>query len=131
MRILITGSRDWVDPSKIRGAIVEALRSASGTDHTIIHGCAVGADSMADAIARDLGLSVEPHPANWSEFGKRAGYLRNVEMVESGADICLAFIRDSSRGATMCADIASKAGIPVRRFEEWSSDHYTGIYTNG
>lgn len=116
MRILVTGSRDWTNWN----ALNEALLDAAGQSHDIvvIHGTARGADTMADRWAIRQGVQVERYPADWERLGKRAGYYRNAEMVARGADICLAFIRKGSRGATMCADLAEKAGIPTRRFKE-------------
>lgn len=115
-RVLVTGSRDWTD----REAIREALYAIDGnceTDDslTLVHGAALGADSIAAEIASKGGWGVEAHPADWERHGKRAGFLRNAEMVALGADVCLAFIKDGSRGATMCADLAEKAGIHVER----------------
>lgn len=73
MRILITGSRYWSDYDAVKNAIMEF---ASDGD-TIIHGCAPGADTIAGQVAKELGLYVEEHPADWS-IGKRAGPMRAV-----------------------------------------------------
>lgn len=132
MRILITGSRDWPDQHAVNSEInrfiaetCELLRDSFGdpVDYdtskiVIVHGdCPTGADRMASDWAIDNWVAQEPHPADWAAFGKRAGYLRNAEMVALGASVCLAFIKDNSRGATMTAGLAERVGIPVRRFE--------------
>jgi hypothetical protein len=122
-RILVTGSRTWTDWRTITAALLDA---ASGHDAVmLVQGCAAGADFLAAQAARKLGWEVEDHPADWDRFGKAAGYRRNAEMVALGADVCLAFIRDGSKGATHCADLAEKAGIPVRRFTAGGSDDLT------
>lgn len=119
MRILITGSRNWDQPEVIKGALTigQGLLQFGATRPTLVHGGAPGADTIAAHIAARHGWAIEEHPANWAKYGKQAGYLRNQEMVDLGADICLAFIKDHSRGATMCADLADAAGIPVWRCE--------------
>lgn len=118
MRILITGSRDWEDWRFIEAAMVEAVAHSEDWPRvipTIIHGAARGADSMANGVAIRRNWRVIKMPADWRKHGKRAGFVRNAEMVALGADICLAFIKNESRGATMAADLAEKAGIPTKR----------------
>ncbi len=119
MRILITGSRTWTDKVTIAQAIREAwLFAGRPYGVVVVHGGARGADYIADVYAKRLGFSVEVHEADWPNFGKAAGYIRNKEMVDAGADVCLAFIRNESNGATMCADLAQKAGIPTHIWRE-------------
>lgn len=110
----MTGSRTWTDYEMIHNLLSAADRREG--PHTLVHGGAGGADSMADAIARELGWAVEVYKANWERDKRAAGILRNHHMVNLGADLCLAFIRDNSRGATHCANIARIAGITVAKF---------------
>lgn len=121
-RILVTGSRDWGD----RVTVYEALDDIWCRLHalrplTVIHGdCPTGADEIANAWALANGVAVIRHPAKWREHGiynPQAGLARNRLMVEQGAEICLAFIKNGSRGASHCARLAEEAGIPTRRYE--------------
>jgi hypothetical protein len=122
VRILVTGSRDWDDWCTISEALSETARRlwSGGNPHqalvTVIHGGARGADLIADAEASLRGWQVAVYRADWQKHGKPAGFIRNQEMVDAGADICLAFIKNGSRGATDCAARAERAGIPVRRY---------------
>lgn len=117
VRILITGSRSWADPEQIRMAILDILENTgtSPEDALIVHGdCPSGADYMASVIAEHEGIPQERHPADWKGLGRKAGFVRNAEMVKLGADVCLAFINNGSAGATMTANTAIKAGIPTK-----------------
>lgn len=114
-RILVTGSRTWT-----RWDIVnEALQSIDLGDDppTLVSGaCPKGADDIAESIAARRGWHIERHPPDWSRYGRRAGFVRNAEMVNLGADLCLAFIKGGSRGASMTADLAERAGIATFRY---------------
>jgi len=133
-RLLVTGSRDWSDADRIWGALSGVLDQ--GHDAlTIVHG---DASRGADLIARRwvlrqqaygrTGITEERHPARWDELGRRAGMVRNAEMVRSGLDACFAWIMPctapgcggrephGSHGASGCADLAEKAGIDTRRW---------------
>jgi hypothetical protein len=114
MRILVTGSRSWTDEEMIRNLLAAADRKEG--PHTLVHGGARGADTVAGEIAQELGWTVEVHKADWERDGRAAGILRNHKMVNLGADLCLAFIKDNSKGASHCARLARLAGITVAKF---------------
>lgn len=102
----------------MEAAFDQAIAHLGPYDHyTIISGnCPDGGDQLCEDVARHRGLGLELHPANWEKLGKRAGFVRNAEMVALGADICLAFIHNQSRGASMTAGLAEKAGIETWRY---------------
>lgn len=117
VRILITGSRTWLDAQQVEDAIRDYLQTHPAERYVVIHGAAVGADTMAGQASRRLReagwpILIEEHPAQWRRFGKRAGFLRNAEMIDAGADVLLAFIHNHSRGAEMTLHLAQRAEIP-------------------
>jgi YspA, cpYpsA-related SLOG family len=118
MRVLITGSRTWTNASKISMQLALITAGIPPALVVVVHGNAAGADRLADYEARRQGMGVERFPADWKLYGKRAGFVRNAQMVSTKPTVCLAFIRNGSLGASMCADLAEKAGIPTHRFTE-------------
>jgi hypothetical protein len=130
-RILITGSRHFDNRALLTFELAFAIgeSGAHRDEITVVHGGAQGADTMAAQVAEGYHCRTEEHRADWDRFGKSAGPRRNAELVALGADVCLAFLMPcakpgcrqgldghASHGASHCADIAEKAGIPVRRF---------------
>ena len=117
VRILVTGSRIWTDVDAVALTLYSVVDDLHPKYVWVVHGdCPLGVDRIARLIAGVNRWNDERHPADWDTYGRRAGYVRNAEMVKLGADICLAFIKNKSRGASMCADLAEKNGIPTRRF---------------
>lgn len=113
IRILITGSRTWADTTIIR----RALASVWAPSTVLVSGaCPKGADALCEACWTHWQGRVERHRANWDRDGRRAGFMRNAAMVAACADLCLAFIRDESRGASHTARLAQEAGITTRIF---------------
>jgi len=115
MRILVTGSRDH-DPY----AVAEVIKTWIGANVpvgekvTIIHGLAKGADRGAHFAATELGTNEYRFPAEWEEYGTRAGPLRNLEMLETiPPDVVLAFPLGRSSGTKHMMRAAKKVGVPV------------------
>ena len=114
MRVLICGSRGWQDKRPIWDVLQMLEREGYVAGVTIVHGDARGADRIAATLAPNCGHRVEPHPAAWRLHGRRAGYLRNAEMLASGIDHVYAFRSAGvSKGTDQMITLAREAGVPV------------------
>lgn len=111
-RVLVCGSRHWKDEDFIDGFVASLVPKGA----VIIHGAARGADSMAGQSAERHGLECLAFPADWDRHGKRAGFLRNQQMLdEAGPTMVAAFTYDiyQSRGTCDMAKRALNAGLRV------------------
>jgi hypothetical protein len=118
-RILITCSRSWTRWSEVRRVLTEVHRRYP--DAVLVHGDAPQGDRQVAGIWESLGGATEPHPADWKAFGRAAGFRRNAAMVESSPAMTIAFIRNSSSGASHTASLSEGAGIPTVRY--FHDDH--------
>jgi len=131
VRILTTGSREFTDYVLVESTIAAVWREHGGAPLLLVHGAARGADTLVARVAAsrpDERSTAEAHPADWDKYRpadddrkNSAGFIRNQEMVDAGAVVCLAFYRSSARnsGTRDCVRRARKAGIPVR--EVWQA----------
>jgi hypothetical protein len=118
VRVLVCGSRDWNDQARIAARIVQL---PEGT--VVLHGTARGADIIAARYAEGLGYEVEHWPADWEKYGKRAGIVRNIDMLGSGVDLVIAFWDGKSRGTKHTFTEARRRGITV----EVHNPHYAPL----
>jgi hypothetical protein len=113
MRVLVCGGRHFGRKYGDHELMARVLNEIDITE--IIHGAARGADSMAGDWGHCSKLPVQAFPADWDTYGKRAGPIRNTQMLKEGKpDLVVAFIAPGSRGTKHMVEIAKKAGVPVK-----------------
>lgn len=108
MKVIIAGSRGIQDYSMVE----KAVRESGFTVTEVVSGTASGVDRLGERWAREHGVPVKQFPANWDELGKRAGYLRNAEMV-TYAEALIAVWDGRSPGTNHTVKLAREAGLPV------------------
>jgi len=111
MRVIIAGSRNFNDYGILKRKLNAILKNQK--ELTIISGTANGADKLGERYANDNHLKLEQYPAMWDLFGKKAGYMRNEEMVKV-ADAAIVFWDGKSKGSKHMIDISKKYNLKLR-----------------
>jgi hypothetical protein len=107
-RVLVCGGRDFNDWDWMNETLTFYAFGAS----VIIHGGARGADKLAGDWARASGTRCEVFPAHWQLHGRRAGPIRNQQMIDEGKpDLVIAF--PGGNGTADMVKRAVKAGIEL------------------
>lgn len=111
MRILVCGGRDFKDKNLVYKTLwpyYEEYRA----DLEIISGMARGADHLGWLFAHHHDLKCHEFPADWDTYGKKAGPMRNIQMlVEGKPDLVIAF--PGGTGTAHMVRISKKAGVKV------------------
>lgn len=109
-RTLICGGRDFLN-----GQLMYETLNTGPYVHTVIHGAANGADTLAHEWAMVYAHTVEIFRADWIREGKAAGPLRNARMLKFGRpDRVVAFWDGKSKGTKNMINLAEAANIPVQ-----------------
>lgn len=125
MRVLVCGGRDFgaentgsdpINPELCAqwnfGMRFLKAKFGEGKGVTIISGGATGADALGEDYTLCSHAKLEHYPADWSQYGKKAGYIRNQQMLDEGKpDLVIAF--PGGKGTAMMVELAKKAGVEV------------------
>ncbi len=118
MKLAIIGSRDFKNYPLLKETV---LKHFVGYDtktcmevwpEEIVSGGANGADSLAKAFALEYGIPLKEFIPEWEKYGKRAGFLRNQDIVKR-ADWVLCFWDGQSKGSGNSLSIAKKLKKPT------------------
>jgi hypothetical protein len=132
MRVIVSASRSWTKPQPIRDRL-DQLVDELPHKHVLflIYGDARGGDTIIHQWVLDhtsVWIRGQRYTADWETHGKAAGIVRNIEMVDSGGELCIGFLRPCANpkctrpqphythGTTHCLDYARKKGIRVEEF---------------
>ncbi len=105
MKVGIVGSREFKNYELFSDAMKQYLSDISW----VVSGGAPGADSLAEKWARENKKMLTIYPADWFNLGKRAGYVRNTDIVKN-SDMIIAFWDGKSKGTKHTIGLAQKMG---------------------
>jgi hypothetical protein len=105
MKVGIVGSREFKNYELFSDAMKQYLSDISW----VVSGGAPGADSLAEKWAKENKKMLTIYPADWFNLGKRAGYVRNTDIVKN-SDMIIAFWDGKSKGTKHTIGLAQKMG---------------------
>jgi hypothetical protein len=127
MRIIVCGDRHW-DNFQTVDFVLNDIYKAHG-ELLVIEGGAKGADAMGLRWAKEAKSAgrIVDHisvPADWKNYGRAAGPIRNAEMLDlvtdGGSSMVVAFHLniDESKGTKNMVGQAEYLGVPVMLVNE-------------
>lgn len=112
MRCIVAGSREFRDYEFVARKL-DHLFSHTRPD-VIIHGaCHDSPDMLGKRWADENGIKVEPYPADWKNYKKAAGFIRNGVMAGAATHL-VAFWDGVSPGTKDMIKQAENHGLVIR-----------------
>ena len=108
MKTIIAGGRNIHDYT----LVLSALEESTFKPTEIVSGMAPGVDTLAIQFANENNLPLIEFPADWNQYKRAAGPIRNRQMAEYG-DALVAIWDGESRGTMNMISEATKRGLKV------------------
>lgn len=132
--LMVTGSRDWDSQAAVTDAISALFDEwldgpVPVTIPVLISGaCPTGADQLAEQVWSQPRFPIHRMPADWDAHGRRAGFVRNQEMVDQ-----VVIARDAGAVVNVIAfaDLCKKPDCPqaaqqdLREADHWTPGHFS------
>ena len=109
MKVAIIGSRSFNDYQRL----CQVLNPVKDKITLIVSGGARGADELSERFAKDNNIKTLIFLPDWDKYGKKAGFLRNKDIVEN-SDIVIAFWDGVSPGTKSSIDYANNTSKKVK-----------------
>jgi hypothetical protein len=107
MKVVIAGSRNIEDYQEL----LLAISSSPFLVTEVVSGHANGVDRMGERYALENNLALTLYPANWEEYGRKAGMIRNSKMADY-ADAAIVVWDGKSKGSKNMIDNMNKRQKP-------------------
>ena len=127
-KVLVCGSRDIRDWKFVFNKLDFLLSKKDLSSVVLIHGDQKsfdkhleiyhGADYFAKLWAKERNVKQIPFPADWDNFGKSAGPIRNKQLVNENPDACVGFLGRNSKnsGTKNMLKLCEDKGIPIKKY---------------
>ena len=113
-RVIIAGSCSFTDYDRLQAVCDNILANKCRTHAiVVISGTARGADTLGERYAQERGYGLQRFPADWQQYGRAAGPIRNRQMADN-ADALICFWNGHSPSAKNMISTANRRGLNVR-----------------
>lgn len=108
IKVCVTGGRDFIDKEFIKKVLDRIKRN----DIILAHGGAKGVDSLCEEYALTRGWKVVKYKADWKQYKKAAGTIRNSYMLHDfKPNVLIAF--PGGKGTQDCINKAFNLNIKI------------------
>lgn len=115
VHILVCGGRHFTDYPLLCSVLDSSIGNMC--DMEIVSGHCQGAERLGEIYAEEHGFSVKMFPAEWEKYQRKAGPIRNRQMIDYikpfANRFVVAFTSENTVGTRYTMSLAKKAGIPV------------------